>query len=69
VRNARYHKPSAAWSAKMAKTFQTETDIKTRLFCHRASSNETRFFARHEEAYRFVMRQGELNRLWTLEAI
>ena len=37
--------------------------------CFRASSNEARFFPTRDEAYRFVMREGDLNRLWTLEAI
>lgn len=41
----------------------------SRFFCHRASTNETRFFATREEAHRFVMREGDMNRLWTLEVV
>jgi hypothetical protein len=43
------------------------TQIKFR--CYRASSKETRIFDTLDEAYRFVMREGDHNRLWTLEAI
>lgn len=34
-----------------------------------SSSNEVRIFANYEEAYRFVMREGDRSRLWTLEKI
>lgn len=30
-------------------------------------TNETRAFATYAEAYRFVMREGDLSRLWTIE--
>lgn len=31
--------------------------------------NESRYFATYDEAYRFVMKEGDLSRLWTLEKL
>lgn len=34
-----------------------------------SSSNEVRFFDTYEEARRFVMREGDKSRLWSLERV
>ena len=34
-----------------------------------SSSNEIRTFNSYEAAYRFVMKEGDLSRLWTLERV
>jgi len=34
-----------------------------------SSSNEVRTFSTYEEAYRFVMREGDCSRLWSLERV
>jgi hypothetical protein len=34
-----------------------------------SSSNVIRTFSTYEEAYRFVMKEGDLSRLWTLERV
>lgn len=34
-----------------------------------SSSNEVRTFAIYAEAYRFVMREGDTSRLWSLERV
>lgn len=36
------------------------------MFKCTSSSNEARTFATYEEAYRFVMREGDKSRLWDL---
>lgn len=41
----------------------------TKFRCYRGSTNETRIFDTREEALRFCLREGDMNRLWTLEAI
>ena len=41
----------------------------TRFLCYRASSNETRIFDTRTEALRFCLREGDMNRLWTLEVL
>lgn len=33
------------------------------------TANEVRTFASYAEAYRFVMREGDRSRLWTLERV
>lgn len=33
------------------------------------TSNQVREFATYEEAYRFVMREGDKSRLWSLERV
>jgi hypothetical protein len=34
-----------------------------------SSSNAVRIFATYEEAYRFVMKEGDMSRLWILERV
>jgi len=34
-----------------------------------SSSNEVRTFPTYEEAHRFVMREGDKSRLWSLERV
>jgi len=33
------------------------------------TKNESRYFASRDEAYAFVMREGDMSRLWTLERL
>ncbi|WP_274534583.1 hypothetical protein [Mesorhizobium sp. Root172] len=33
------------------------------------TSNETRTFTSYAEAYRFVMREGDCSRLWSMEKV
>ena len=39
-----------------------------RRTAHRGSTGETRTFATYAEALRFVMHEGEMNRLWQIGA-
>lgn len=37
------------------------------MFTCTSTSNEVRTFATYDEAYRFVMAEGDMSRLWTMD--